>query len=412
MGCQTANRVQLCTQRSNQLYSVNAATEQHADTKSDEDDLSTTKALTRGTQDVNDGNVGCIQDPCMSSEASAQGTSTNCAETTPVMLESTLPHETQIELQSSLPLTPRLPIEGKPSECKQEQAESVVTAGCTNRTVQLANPTETDADVNRTALLGGEPAERVCRVDEGDGEHESQSRIQQTYFYCEEDRQHNRNATENIPITYGLLLEGEWTVYPSGEASDSRSNTNVFNAAIEHVDGLGESTETTNTKEVESEGCSGGMDKRASVDEVGGNAGHRTGPTDTSNELTEFITLSIKTEDPDSGDIPCMYIGGTKHLILKPNGFGDITETSSTRTDVHSVEDETETSENETEIISNRRNGSKTRNSPYTYKIVTSNPTYQWKQVSDGNGDVYIPWNVPVRAQGQIFVFGQAESRV
>ena len=38
--------------------SMNAATEQHADTKSDEDDLSTTKALTRGTQDVNDGNVG------------------------------------------------------------------------------------------------------------------------------------------------------------------------------------------------------------------------------------------------------------------------------------------------------------------------------------------------------------------
>ena len=52
--------------------SANTATEQHADAKLDDNDLSTT------------------QDPCTSTEASAEGTSAKCAETTSVVLESTL----------------------------------------------------------------------------------------------------------------------------------------------------------------------------------------------------------------------------------------------------------------------------------------------------------------------------------
>ena len=155
----------------------------------------------------------------------------------------------QNQLQNSLPLTPRLPIEGEPSGCKQEAADSVVTAGRTNRMVRMAEPTEiadinlekaaldgepverahridkgdeTDADVDRTALLGGEPAEMACRVDKGDGtEHGYQARLQQTGFYCEESRQHNENANTNIPIAYGLPLEGEWTVCASDLESDA-----------------------------------------------------------------------------------------------------------------------------------------------------------------------------------------------
>ena len=72
--------------------SANAATEQHADAKSDEDDLSTTKALTQGTQDVNNRNVGHTQDPRTSLEASAKGTSAKCIETTAVVLKS-MPHK-------------------------------------------------------------------------------------------------------------------------------------------------------------------------------------------------------------------------------------------------------------------------------------------------------------------------------
>ena len=54
---------------------------------------------------------------------------------------------------------------------------------------------------------------------------------------------------------------------------------------------------------------------------------------------------------------------------------------------------------------------SKTRNSLYTYEIVMSDPTYQWKRVSNGNSDVYVPWNAPVRAQGRIFAFRELKSR-
>ena len=147
-----------------------------------------------------------------------QGTSAECAEMTTVVLEST-PHEAQDWLHSSLPLTLRLPIDGKPIRCKQEAADSAMTAECTNGMVQLAKPTGMIADVDRTPTLGGEPAARDCGVDEGDEtEHEPQSRLQQTTFYCKEAHQHSGNVNENVPNAYGLPLEGEWEVCVSSEA--------------------------------------------------------------------------------------------------------------------------------------------------------------------------------------------------
>jgi len=79
-----------------------------------------TKDLTRGTEDVNNRNIGCTEDPCTSLEASSKG---NSAESTGTLslLESVL-HEMQNELQNSLLLTPRLPIDGEPNTCKQEVA--------------------------------------------------------------------------------------------------------------------------------------------------------------------------------------------------------------------------------------------------------------------------------------------------
>ena len=126
--------------------SENTATERHADAKRDGEDLPCTQDLTRGTQDVNNGNVGHTQDPCTSLEALVQGTSAKRAEMTPVVLKSALPHETQTEPHSSLPLTPRPPIEGEPNGCKQEVADSVVTAGRTKRTVETAKPQFADVD--------------------------------------------------------------------------------------------------------------------------------------------------------------------------------------------------------------------------------------------------------------------------
>ena len=83
--------------------SADTATEQHVSAERNNEDLSTTKALTRGTEDVNNGNVR-RQDPCTKAEASAQGTNTECTEMTSVILGSA-PHETQNQPQDSLQAT-------------------------------------------------------------------------------------------------------------------------------------------------------------------------------------------------------------------------------------------------------------------------------------------------------------------
>ena len=202
--------------------SMNAATEWHANAKSDEDDPSTTKALTQGTEDIDDRNVGCTQDPCRSTETSAKGTSANCAETTLVVLEST-PHEMQDWPHSSLLLTPRPPIDGEPGRCKQEVADSITTAGCTNGMVKMAKPMDVDVDSEK-APLGRDPAERACRVNEGNGtEHKPQLRLQETKLLCREIDQRSGNANETVPIANGLPLEGEWIVCASGKIGCERS---------------------------------------------------------------------------------------------------------------------------------------------------------------------------------------------
>ncbi|KIM52604.1 hypothetical protein SCLCIDRAFT_32511 [Scleroderma citrinum Foug A] len=275
--------------------SADTATERHAHAEWNTEDLST-------TQDVDNGNVRRMEDPRTSFKASAQGTSTNCAEMTLVVLES-MPHETQDQPHSSLLLTPRPPIEGEPGRCKQEVVDSVTTAGRTNGMAKMAKPTDVDVDSEK-APLGRDPAERACRVDEGDQmECESKSQLQQTKLLCKEIVQHSGIANENVPIAHGVPLEGEWTWCASSEVTNSKGNANAFNTAIEHADGLDKSTETVNTKDIESEGCEGGTDERASVDEADGDASHGTGPADTSNELTEFIAVLIEPEDLGSGGI-------------------------------------------------------------------------------------------------------------
>ena len=52
--------------------------------------------------------------------------------------------------------------------CEQEAVESIVMAGHMKGMAQLANPPEMDTNTDRTTLLGREPAERACGVNEGD----------------------------------------------------------------------------------------------------------------------------------------------------------------------------------------------------------------------------------------------------
>ena len=193
---------------------------------------------------------------------------------TPVDLESTL-HETQDQPHSSLPLTPRPPIDGEPCECKQEVADNVVMAGHTNGTAKMANPPQI-ADVDRTATLGIDLATAACGVDEGDGTERRDLRLQQTNLLCEETRQCNGNVEVNIPIANRLPLEGEWTVYPSCEMKNSN----------------------------------------------GGDTGREVEPTDMPNKSEMLVTVSIESEDPHSGDTPCVYLGGTRMRADDTNGLG------------------------------------------------------------------------------------------
>ena len=265
--------------------SENTAMERHANAKQDEEDLPNTQDLpNRGMEHVNEENV-THEDPHMSPEASVMGMSAECADGTLVLLESA-PHETRNLPQDSLPLTPRLPIEGEPHGCKQEVAESVVTAERTNGTVTTAEPLA-DADIDRMALLSGEPAERASGVDKGDGTEHRDLQLQQTNLLCEETRQHNRNAEEDIPSAQRLLLEGEWAGCASGKSNKSK-------------------------------GCSRSCEVR---------------PADTLNKSETLVTLSIESEDPHSGETLCMYLGGMRMHADDVNGLGCQTDGSRSQAD-------------------------------------------------------------------------------
>ncbi|KIM51939.1 hypothetical protein SCLCIDRAFT_33037 [Scleroderma citrinum Foug A] len=400
----------------NYPMSVNAATEQHANTYSDEEDLSNSKALTRGTEDVDNRNVR-RQDPRTSFEASVQGTSAKCIKTTPVVLES-MPHESQDQLQDSLQVTPYA--------CEQEAVDSVVTAERTNSTAKMAKPNVVDVDGK--AALGRDLAERVHIVDEGGEEHKSPLQLPKIEFYCEESRQRSGIAKEDIPFANGLLLEGEWTVNPSGERDTS---------------------------------------VRASVGGTGSNTGQKVEPADTPNELEQLMTMSIKPDDADGGGIPIVCLQGVswhaddtnrprsgadasncrtdgssghangsrgqadrsrgsmdvlrgrahvpsqsnnaetdvvshgdevssylgvrdaKRLVLETDGARNHADTLATCTEPHSVEMHTILPANETQN--------------------TPEPIRRWRKVSVEGTDVYLLWDAPVEVPSQMFAFGQAE---
>jgi len=341
--------------------SAESPTSKNAATGAGREDLPT-KALNRGNEDVNDRNVG-REDPRTSLEASVKGNSAKSARTT-VQLESA-PHETQNEPQNSLPLTPRLPIDGKPGECKQEAADGVVMAERTIGTVERAEPKVADidrtataacgvnegtkiiADVDRMALLGREPAERASGVGEGDEtERDGQSRLQQI-FYCEEEHQCNENANSNVPNAHGLPLEGEWSVCASGETTNSNGDADASNAAIERVYRPSESGEAKDAMEIESEGCGEGTSGRACIDELEtlveccqqlagtvGDPGRGIELADTPNESEELVTTSVEPYVGDGGGTSVrVHLRCTGWRAGDANGPGRGTDVSNGQTD-------------------------------------------------------------------------------
>jgi len=411
--------------------SENAAAERHA--HADREDPPT-KDLTRGNEDVNDRNVGRTEGPCTSLEASAKGTSAESAGTT-VQLESA-PHKTQNEPQNSLPLTPRLPIDGKPGECKQEAADGVVMAERTIGMVERAElkvadvdrtataacgvneGTEIIADVDRTALLGREPAERASGVGEGDEtEREHESQPQQINFYCKESCQRNGNANGNVPSAHKLPLEGEWVVCASGEVSSSSGHADESIAALsastvqpELTDGPSESRKAEDTAGVELRGCKGGTSGRANVDEADGDADRELERVDAQNELVQLLTTTVEPYVSDGDTNACVHLKCTSWRAGDANGSWSHADASSMHTDTHCGGNETETAENEAETVRTRQTDEEMQDSPNAREIATPKPTIRWKKVSAGGIDIYVPQNAPIEATSRIFVFGRVES--
>jgi len=157
--------------------------------------------------------------------------------------------------------------------------------------------------------------------------HVADAAIQKTGLYCEEDRQHNKNAMENVPSAHKLPLKGEWSVCARGEVRDPRSSANVPNATPECVHHPSESRETEDAEEVESESCERGTSECVvSVDEADGDAGQGIESAGTPNELDALVTVSIESEDLGSGGIPHVCLGSTSWRACDANRPGHQTD--------------------------------------------------------------------------------------
>ena len=131
----------------------------------------------------------------------------------------------------------------------------------------------------------------------------------------------------------------------SSEASDLNGDTNASNAAVECVVSPSESRVTEDTPGVRSEGCKGGTSGRESIDEpiveccqqlcvADGDPGRGVEPADSPNESETLVIVSIASESPDGGGIPCVHLGSTRSRTGDVNGCGNRVDASSCQADV------------------------------------------------------------------------------
>ena len=116
---------------------------------------------------------------------------------------------------------------------------------------------------------------------------------------------------------------------------------------------------------------------------------------DTPENGAETISKPRKKDKPP--DSPSQ---STRMPPDEPDGCGNHPNTLSMYKDTHSIGNETETSENETEIVSKRQKRIKPPNSPETLENEMYKPIGRRRKVSLDGIDVYLPWNAPVEALG------------
>ena len=93
----------------------------------------------------------------------------------------------------------RLPRAGRALECKQVSGSIIITAKGTNEVV----------DIDRVAMLEGDPEMRSCEVNDGDATAcKGSPRFMQAKIYCKGD-QYNENERRDVPEVHSVPLEGE-----------------------------------------------------------------------------------------------------------------------------------------------------------------------------------------------------------
>ena len=292
----------------------------------------------------------------------------------------------------------------------------------------------------------------------GVGHGLDKTRLLKAEFYCKERHKHSGNTTGDLPSTHGLLLEGEWSVYPSGElerlvvlsvkledpASGEILRVYLGSTRVQtgNANGLGDQTDWSSGH---ADGLRGQMDtpsvlNRAEMVRLG----HREGAwmylsigdvkrpvyeTDGARSHADVLNMSMDapsvetdtlmpTNEPEIVRIPRKKLKPpdlpVEAAICAPDksdGCGNHMDVSSVRMDGHSDGDETETPVNETDNVRTPRIGRKVQNPPYATKIATSKRARQWRKISIDNGDMYVLLDVPIETSSQYFVFGWLEGR-
>jgi len=117
-------------------------------------------------------------------------------------------------------------------------------------------------------------------------------------------------------------------------------------------------------------------------------------------------TVSIPQNDSKTPNLP---METARRRPDEPNSCRSRADGLSVRTNAHSVETDTEMAENSSRSVRKRQTEVQTRNSPSTIEITMAKLPSQWRRVSAGDGDVYIPCNAPIEVLGtanQQIIFG------
>ena len=132
-----------------------------------------------------------------------------------------------------------------------------------------------------------------------------------------------------------------------------------------------------------------------------------------------LVTVSIQLQCPDGSDILRVYLGGSRMQMGNANGpasqadasnglmdgVESHTDMSNRSTDVPSIENCMRTARNEMQNVRMPRFNLKTQNSPIGPENGMLKRFTQWRKVSRGDVDVYVPWDVPGEVVSQTFVF-------